>query len=335
MSTRLPASRVLMLVTALILQAFVLVQLLLTSAVIPTSLLVLVHIGGALLWGAGAVAFFPAAQRHAWWQSAAWALAFPIAGPLASLAFAAILHRAPVDRSAKGYVIWNDESHQLDGHTPGGAGQSIVEILQSPRTQLRRNAVLALRDLDPQLAIPLLRKGLQDSDEQVRIYAQNILSTMLERFEAGIKELEERLRADPTQTATARRLAEQYFELVYLDVAGDEETSAHYLTKALALLERVAAQPNADRSVSFLGFRYALRARDVAAARRWLARLPDEEVEAQHVLPWLMELAFLEGDWRRLRALFAGFRRARLINRRIEDLADFWLGPVSPGSRPS
>jgi len=330
MSTRSPASRVLMLVTAIILQAFVLVQLLRTSAALPTPLLVLPHLAGALLWGLSSAAFFPATQRHAWWQPAGWALAFPLAGPLASLAFAAILHRTPVDRSAKGYVIWNDESHQLGAHAPGGAGQSIVEILQSPRTQLRRNAVLALRDLDPQLAIPLLRKGLQDSDEQVRIYAQNILSTMLERFEAGIKALEERLRADPTQTATARRLAEQYFELVYLDVAGDEETSAHYLTKALALLERVAAQPAADPAGAFLGFRYALRARDAAAARRWLARLPDEEVEAQHVLPWLMELAFLEGDWPRLRAMFQGFRRARLINRRIEDLADFWLGPAQP-----
>jgi tetratricopeptide (TPR) repeat protein len=293
------------------------------------------HVLGSLVCGFGGAGFLPQAQRRSWWLVAAWSLAFPVAGPLAALACAAILRNEPVDRSGRHYVVWKDEAHDAtDGPPLGAAGQSIIEILQSPRTQLRRNAVLALRDLDPQMAIPLLRKGLQDSDEQVRIYAQNILSSMLERFEASVKQLEERLASDPNEYVTAKRLAEQYFELVYLDVAGDDETSAHYLGKALALLERIAASPDADHSIAFLGFRYALRARDVAAAHRWLQRLEGPSAEAQHVLPWRMELAFLEGDWDRLRALFSAFEKARYINPRIEELGRFWLGPASSPPAP-
>ncbi len=307
---------------ALLLQAGALVLLLRAPS---TALALLAHLAGAAVWSAGAGPLLPIRPRRSAWQPAAWAVAFPIAGPLAFLVFAAILRRPAVDRSTKGYLVWSEEPHDTWGPPASGAGLSIVEILQSPRIQLRRNAVLALRDLDPQLAIPLLRKGLQDSDEQVRIYAQNILSSMLEKFESGIKQLEQRVATDGFDPINASRLAEQYFELVYLDVAGDEETAAHYLGKALALLEPAAAASPQDGPIALLGFKYALRARDVDAARRWLARVEATRHEAQHVLPWRMELAFLEGDWTRLRADFAEFRRAHYLNPRIDELATFWL----------
>lgn len=328
-STRISSLRPLWLIVAVILQA-ISVVLLFREGLLWWALLT--HAVGALAWGFGADRLFPLGQHPAWWQTGAWALTFPIVGPLASLCFAAILRHPPVDNSGQRYIVWSEQPAGAWDHAlPAGAsGQSIVEILQSPRTQLRRNAVLALRELDPQLAIPLLRKGLQDSDEQVRIYAQNILSTMLERFEEGIKHLESRIGAGQSDAATATRLAEQYFELVYLDVAGDEETAAHYLAKALALLETAFVSAPSDPAIVFLGFKYALRARDVTAARRWLDRLEQRKSDAQQLLPWRMELAFLEGDWKRLRVLFEEFAHARYINPRIEELSRFWLGIPAP-----
>ena len=159
----------------------------------------------------------------------------------------------------------------------------------------------------------------------MRIYAQNILSSMLERFETGLKEIEQRLRADPGAATPARRLAEQFFELVYLDVAGDDETAAHYLSQALALLERAAAAAPDDREIAILGLKYALRARDAATARRWWTRLQAGDRLEQHVVPWRMELAFLEGDWKELRALFETYTRARFFNPRIDEVARYWL----------
>lgn len=286
------------------------------------------HVAGALAWGWGATSFWPQPQRHSWWLPAGCALIFPVVGPLATVALSWQLRQPAVERIDRRYTVWNEQSGEILREAPpgGGTGQSIVEILQSPRTQLRRNAVLALRELEPQMAIPLLRKGLQDSDEQVRIYAQNILSSMLERFESGIKELEQRLGAEPGAAAHAVRLAEQYFELVYLDVAGDDETAAHYLQRALALLTQAYQTSPDDRETAFLGLRYALRARDGGQARRWFDRLGRTSPDRRQVLPWEMELAFLEGDWPRLRELFADFHRLGLVNPRIEDIIRFWTG---------
>eukprot|EP01035_Chromulina_nebulosa_P034026 gene34026-45608_t len=146
------------------------------------------------------------------------------------------------------------------GGGAGGGGGRAAHAAQVPSPG--RNAILALRELDPIVAIPLLRKGLQDSDEQVRIYAQNILSGLIERFEANLKELEQRVAAEPAAALHAIRLAEHFHELVYLDVAGDDETAAHYLATAQDILHRASALAPQDPQIPFLGLKCALRARD-------------------------------------------------------------------------
>jgi hypothetical protein len=293
----------------------------------PVGWIVSAHLLGAAAWGYGAALLLPATQRAAWWLPGGCALVFPVLGPLGSLYLMRGLRRRPVDPGADRYVVWSEEARMSREAPPDAAtALSVIEILQGPRTQLRRNAILALRDLEPPMAIPLLRKGLQDSDEQVRIFAQNILSSMLERFEGRIKVLEEELLSSPAAAAPARQLAEQFFELVYLDVAGDESMSTHYLTKALALLEHAAGANPADREIPLLGLKYALRARQPIVARQWCERLDAASLAAQHVLPWRMELAFLECDWAGLKRLFAAFAHAGYINPRIDELIRFWHG---------
>jgi len=288
------------------------------------------HLAGAAAWGWGAAPWLPPQETRAWWLLATCALMFPIIGLLASFALLHQLRAAPPENNTLRYVIWSDRTQTEWSPTlpTGAAGMSIVEILQSPHTQLRRNAALALRDLDPQLAIPLLRKGLQDSDEQVRIYAQNILRAMLERFEASVKALEQKLAQEPDAVPFAVNLAEQYFELVYLDVAGDDETAAHYLGKAIALLEQAAIRAPNDGRIACLGLKYALRARDVAAARRWLEHVERCQVEPQQVLPWSMELAFMERNWSQVNAQLAAFTEAGYINQPIEEISAFWRTSV-------
>ena len=183
---------------------------------------------------------------------------------------------------------------------------------------------MAVKELEVKLALPLLRKGLQDSDEQVRIYAQNILSGLLESFEGRIKELERRSKKSPVEVATMVSLAEQYFELVYLDVAGDEETSDHLLAKAVGMLDDAAKRAPRDGHIALLRLRYALRRRDVAGAEAALKKAEALKIDSQMVLPWQMELAFQKKNWGELRRLFEVFVDRGFVNPRIEALARFW-----------
>ena len=221
------------------------------------------HVVGAILWGWGTVIYQPAETRESFWFAGVVALVIPGVGWVCSGLAVVLLSTKPPKAKGRTLVVWRDRNLRTEFAVSSRkrARSSIAEILRGPDPNSRRSAILAVKDLEVRLALPLLRKGLQDSDEQVRIYAQNILSGLLENFEGRIKELEKRVKKRPDETATAVNLAEQYFELVYLDVAGDEETSEHLLAQAVKMLDEAAQQRPGDGHIILLRLKYALRQR--------------------------------------------------------------------------
>lgn len=289
------------------------------------------HVLGAAAWGWSSAFLVPGRNPAAAWLTGTAALLLPGAGWLGSLCMIGLTRATPPPRRSRALLVWSERSVRGGGGLAPVAGTraSVAQILRGPDAAARRNAILALKELDTRSALPLLRKGLQDSDEQVRIYAQNTLSGLLERFEGSIKVFERRATEQPGEVAALIGLAEQYFELVYLDVAGDEETSAHLLGKAVALVERAVEQAPTDPRVALLRLRYALRQRDVAGAAQALARVERLGVDRQMIMPWQAELAYQQGDWARLREVLAQFHREGYVNPRIEALGRFWMGAAA------
>lgn len=285
-----------------------------------------VHVVGALLWGG---ALLQQGSDRIWSPgalAAAFALMIPGGGWLLALAVERIVASEPPKREKRPLLVWRDRKVRNNFQFAGNFGprSSVAEILRGPDPASRRNAILAVKDLDVRSALPLLRKGLQDSDEQVRIFAQNSLSELLEKFESKIKALEARSQSSPTDVAAAIGLAEQYFELVYLEVAGDDETSAHMLGQAIEILDRAAREAPRNSRVGLLQLRYALRQRNLEAARSALHRVRALKVDEQVVLPWEAELAFLERDWKAVQELLSRFVAKGFVNPRIESIAKFW-----------
>lgn len=206
--------------------------------------------------------------------------------------------------------------------------QSILEILQQAEGPCRAHAILALKDVEPVQAIPLLRRALQDSDELVRIYAQNLLSRIVERVEGNTRRLERQLAESRTPSCLVR-LAEQYHELVYLGILEEPEGCQMAMKKALALLEEATALEPANPHLYLLSLKYSLRNRDLSRSRRHLA-----EVEAmpgctpEQLLPLKGELAFLEKDWAALRGLLKAAQP--MAHGPTAAICRFWTNPKFP-----
>lgn len=292
----------------------------------PLWAVLILHIIGASLWALGALILSPEPSKEYGWFAGIGALLIPGIGWLVSLVTLLLLNLKPPPTIDRSLLVWRDRNLRREKGVRKriGVGASIAEILRGPDPSKRRSAILASKELDVKLALPLLRKGLQDSDEQVRIYAQNILSGMLESFEGRIKELEKRSRDKPADSATAVSLAEQYFELIYLDVAGDEETSNHLLGKAVETLEQAAVQSPSNSHIALLQLRYSLRQRDTERAVKALEKLKSFSMDEQMVLPWQAELAYQQRDWKSMRSLLGRFLSRGYMNPRIEQLAKFW-----------
>lgn len=287
--------------------------------------ILLVHLFGSVLWGAGIARTGVLLSRRSF-VPAAFTFILPGLGLLFALVFRRIEETAFKPADEGHFMTWGtdvDFESSLPEPTTLST-HSIVKILQGHNVGLRRSSVLALRDLPPHLAIPLLRKALLDSDEQVRIYAQNLLAEILGGFDLGVKKLEQELADHPGDVQRMLRLAEYYYEMVYLNIVSDDEAIAHYLGKALAVVGNAYPLAPQHRILITHALRYSLRLSDVGAAQLWLERLQGLGATRSSLLPYAIELAFLQRDWQRLLSLFDEFRSSHGANPRIDRLADFW-----------
>ena len=201
---------------------------------------------------------------------------------------------------------------------------SILEILGGMDSVARRNAILALRNLDPRKSIPVLEKAVQDSDEQVRILAQTQFNRISGMLEKRIKQLEAILESGTARTDILVQLAEQYHELVYLGLSKQETVGIH-LNRALNLLEKAHQKDQDDISVQLLQMRCQLRLKNLSDVENTLKNLKIHHSEPEITLPWEAELYFLQRRWSELTGLLKLLQNSHTVSPLVHNLADFWL----------
>lgn len=188
----------------------------------------------------------------------------------------------------------------------------------------RLKALLAMRNMDKQDAVPILQKALRDPADDIRLLAY----AMLDKYETQINtELEEALRQLPTaqgahRAELHRQLANNYWELAYLGLAQG------------AVLEHALqqAQDNIEHAMSFkptpelalLAGRIALRQdhseRATAAFQQALALGMDK----QHVVPYLAQAAYLAGRYQEIPKLLTQLPQALAQRYPFDELMGYW-----------
>lgn len=209
-------------------------------------------------------------------------------------------------------------------HRPLVHEYSILDILGGMNPEARRNAILALRNLDPRKAIPVLQKAVQDSDEQVRILAQTQFNRITGVLENRIKTLESTIASDPSRTDLLIQLAEQYHELVYLGLSTQETIGIH-LKRALDLLERALKLDPDDVPLLIIKLRCHLKLRNLGEAKQTLEALKKHHSEPELTLPWEAELYFINRQWNELIDLLINVEFSHKVSPVIHQMVDFWL----------
>ena len=276
---------------------------------------------------------FPEEYRRLNWTFAAlvigFALPLPVIGPLFLIGYRLLLLMRPARNIESKYVLGTTQYLTLARHELDEAEEprSVAEILNGKDNVARRSAILALRAVEPKKALPLLQKAIQDSDEQVRLLAQTQFNHIIASLEGRVKSLEAELATPPRHLNKLLLLAEQYHELVYLGLATDE-TQTIYLGRAIELLEEAARSAPDNTSVRFLLVKCALKSGQLDKARACIHFLRKKGWQAELLVPWEAEIAFIERDWEllatTLRKLDADGAAAGVLRGPVE----FWLTPA-------
>jgi hypothetical protein len=208
----------------------------------------------------------------------------------------------------------------------------IEVVLRTQGTAQKRVAsVMALRRMDAQRAVPLLRVALGDKHEDVRLLAYAILERRekelrgrievllsdLEGLQAGSEAAEGKQRA-----AVLKALAEQHWELVHGGfLSGDVEkqtllSAVNYGHDSLLLAP--------DGSLALLLARMQLRARKPASAQRYLSAASELGVANSVLAPLYAETAFLLRRFDAIGPLLAEAGSATLARPKLDAVARFW-----------
>lgn len=262
-------------------------------------------------------------------------LAFP--APVLGLGFlvffAQSLKATPQRDASKDYVIGErDVLTQVEFQPTDVVNTlSILDILSGDDGELRRTAILALRQVEPRKAIPVLKKAIADSDEQVRLLAQTQYNGIIAGLELSIKAMEADLDSKPPHPKRLLELAEFYHELVFLEISS-EETELIYLQRAVELLAKaLSLDPMLDAALILL-MKCRVRSGEVDRAVALIEELRSKGIPDEVLRPWEAELAYMRADWVELERVLTVAHERGSHSERMRNAIEFWLRPRPAGT---
>jgi hypothetical protein len=211
--------------------------------------------------------------------------------------------------------------------------EPIEKVLCCGAAAHRVDAVMSLRRMSAERALPLLRVALLDPSEEVRLLAYAIIERREKELRGQIEQALQALEAQTASPTPQRRaalhktLAERHWELAH-----GQFVSGELLRTALDLATRhghasLAAQP--DGALAVLLGRVRLRASDATGALRYLRAAAALGVDDCVLAPLYAEAAFLLRRFRSVRPLLARASRSANARPRLEPILRFWNTPES------
>jgi hypothetical protein len=235
--------------------------------------------------------WLPSSYRKAKWLSSGlilgMALSLPVFGPACVLVVLKLLNklsRCKVEKKDPFWVVGSrvPDAEGVDFVSGKDSADSILQVMNGPDPVARRNLVLATKRLPASEAVPVLRAGLRDSDEEVKLYSQGILSQLVERYEEMVAKLKEDLLSRPDDCVLLLQLAEQLCEIVELGLVADRELQLFYVESAITLLvKNHSLEPKNDHVMVLLA-KYHL--------------MMDNPVPAMEVVGQLQELGGIQRE---------------------------------------
>ena len=258
----------------------------------------------------------------------------PILGPFCILLLLGVIkekRRCKGDENGEEFVFGSriPDASELDLGSGVQSVDSILQIMIGADPHARRNLILATKRLSSEQAVPILRTGLRDCDEETKLYSQAMLSQLVERCEKNITELKKQVEEFPGDREALFRLAEQYYELVELDLVTDAEMQRFYVLRAIELLEEVHSIDLDDSDTLFRLVRYHLRIEQLEEAEGYLNRLRERGLSAELLEPFEIEILFCRRSWSQFRKRIQSTLVNRFCDPSLQEAGEFWMKPVS------
>ena len=299
----------------------------------PIIFQVLLHHGVAsLMFGIGFLLLSPESLRSIPWVGRFFVLTVisllcPVLGGVLLFSSFLIFRYFYASQEAEIKYIGEDEIFAMDEEFDPShiaASTSIVSVLNQDDEEMRRNAALALRKCEPKFAIPILKRAMQDSDEEVRIYCLNIFNGYSDALEKSIRVLQNRRLRKGSNVEVLQAIADKYSEQVYVGVFEDEQEEIFTLKKAEECLSEALALEADNQDILLRFIKVGVRTGSLEKASECLVKLYEVGFPRELLITWEAELAYLKRDWKETRKVLFSVNEESDVDNSVLELQGFW-----------
>lgn len=260
---------------------------------------------------------------------AAFSYAIPVVGFLSVLAAFVILRvyrRKPATEDFETVQLPDFDQHQRRQSQFRHAGLGAFLGNTKVPVQARMRAMAALQYVPGRTASPLLRDVLSGSSEDLRLLAHGMLDNLEKRINRAIDQELNLLQGGGAhgeqQLASAQRLSDLYWELVYHDlVQGD--LRQHALDQALRYCALALRQHPDNAALHLRRGRLLHEQKHPAEAEQAYAQARALGLPATRVLPYQAQLAFERRDYAQARTLMRELHQWGALPR-LRPVIDYW-----------
>jgi len=181
-----------------------------------------------------------------------------------------------------------------------GGLSAAMRLNRDPNQRVR--AVIAARQVNDKLAVPLLQEALKDPVDDVRLFAYSVLDSkethINDRIGEQLAELDNKQGQEKARAHYA--LAQNYWEMAFLGLATG--STFDFMLRSAEMHARLAAQLGwSGPDINFLVGRIQLRQQRFEEAEKSFQQAVEHGALESAILPFMAEIAFEKNDFNRVR----------------------------------
>lgn len=208
-----------------------------------------------------------------------------------------------------------------------GAFTRILETKEAP-VELKQRVFTGLSGFGRPDAFRIIKAGLSNPADEVRLYAFGIMSNVEKQYTDRIHALKEALKAEKSGYKRAeiqKELAQAYHDLVYFNIV-DEAVREAALDEAIRWAELSLRESPSDSATYVLLGKACLKKNLHDKALSYLEKARELDAPAARTIPYLAEIYFRRKDYKAVKELFSHMETAAVFSNQLKDIIEIWKG---------
>ncbi len=244
-----------------------------------------------------------------------------------------LILRSHIQRTAISYeTIAADDIMEEDFFFEGrkfGEG-AFAELLQPEKANVeaKQKIFLGFADFRTPTAFEIMKQNLSSPVDEIRLYVFGILNNAEKEFVERIHDIKKALPGETNRTKRAEmlvELAQTYYDLFYFNIV-DDHIKPSVLDEATLYAEQSIKENPEDPSAYVVLGKVCLKKGDYDAASRWFEETRRFNMEESRTIPYLAEIYFNRGDFRKTRELLSQMDVKTVLNNHLRSIVVFWKG---------